>query len=46
MWKSTCCKSEAQIAGNTTMYYVCSECGKACDAIYLETSRETLGKEN
>ena len=36
MTKSNCCNAATTVRGNTTHYYTCNECGKACD-ISLET---------
>lgn len=31
MLVSICCKKPIYVEGSTTMYYVCSQCGMACD---------------
>ncbi len=31
-WKSNCCNAEIEVEGTTTMYYICSKCGKPCNA--------------
>ena len=43
--KSNCCNADVRVEGNTTKYYVCTECGNACDII-MEISRiEVIGKK-
>ena len=29
--KSDCCRAPVRVEGNTTQYYLCTKCGKACD---------------
>lgn len=29
--KSSCCNEEVRVEGDTTKYFVCEKCGKACD---------------
>lgn len=36
--KSNCCKAEVKRSGDVTMFYVCLNCGKACD-IYVEENK-------
>lgn len=30
---SSCCKEPVKVEGRTTLYYVCTKCGEACDGI-------------
>ena len=48
MFISNCCKEEVKIAGDTTMYFVCTKCKKACDtAKYAQNDngRKGAGKD-
>jgi hypothetical protein len=33
--RSLCCGAKVKVVGNTTLYYVCLKCKKACD-IYIK----------
>ena len=33
---SKCCNAPVKIGGTTTQYYICSECGEACDLGYTD----------
>ena len=35
---SNCCHAPMRVAGHTTLYYVCLECGKQCDIAREEVS--------
>lgn len=38
MYISKCCNAKAIVVGNTTHYYVCTQCEKSCDAIDVSDS--------
>ncbi|MCA9313797.1 hypothetical protein KDA08_05815, partial [Candidatus Saccharibacteria bacterium] len=42
MTKSNCCNAATTVRGNTTHYYTCNECGKACDGDKLPTEQHVF----
>lgn len=42
MRKSKCCKSNMKVGWDTTRYFICEKCNKACDYETKEIPKETL----